>query len=525
MESLPASATDGLRIYASVLDNGRSALSQVDVTGGSMQPLEIPSEIASPSIGDISPDGTRLLVRSHLSPESEQPLWVIPTGGGSALRVSNVLAHDAAWMPDGKGILYASGNTLSITHLEDGKSQPFATLPFGRAFWMRWSPDGNRLRFTIFDPIAHTFSLWEVGGSDHRPHPLLGGWNSPSSECCGVWTGDGQDYIFQSSKDGNPDLWRMAGGGKDAPRRITNGPLAFQAPFASRIGRRIYFLGLDSRSQLAAYNAEHSAFLPEHGFLSDAQRVSWSRDGKWVAWTDGVGRLWRAHPDGSEKIQVTPDSLVVFLAHWSPDGQQLALMAREPGHAWTLYTVSADGGAPTQLINENRNAADPDWSADGKQIVFGRVTDLMGKEDGDRRLELIDLASHTITALPGSQGLFSPRWSPDGKYISAISLDQRRLMLYNTATRQWSKLVDSSIADPVWTPDSRAIFFHASMLEKQPIFRVSIPDGHQEKVADLADFRSGDTADYFFVGLLPGNVPLVRGRTSTGNIYMLDLDK
>jgi hypothetical protein len=94
MENLPAAATDGIRLYASVIAEGRPALSQVSINLGDVQSVPLPSEIASPSLGDISPDGSRLLLRSHLSPESEQPLWVVPTTGGSALRVSNILAHD-----------------------------------------------------------------------------------------------------------------------------------------------------------------------------------------------------------------------------------------------------------------------------------------------------------------------------------------------------------------------------------------------------------------------------------------------
>jgi DNA-binding winged helix-turn-helix (wHTH) protein len=108
MESLPATATDGVRIFASVIENGRAALSQIFVSNGSIQPLALPSEIASPSLGDLSPDGSKLLLRSHLSPESEQALWLVPTGGGSAFRVASILAHDATWMPDGKSILYAT---------------------------------------------------------------------------------------------------------------------------------------------------------------------------------------------------------------------------------------------------------------------------------------------------------------------------------------------------------------------------------------------------------------------------------
>jgi len=126
--------------------------------------------------------------------------------------------------------------------------------------------------------------------------------------------------------------------------------------------------------------------------------------------------------------------------------------------------------------------------------------------------------------LPGSNGLFSPRWSPDGRYIAAITLDQKSLMLLDTATQTWRTLATTSVADPVWAADSRSLFFHASQAEMQPIYRVSIPDGHLEQVASLASFSGGNTADYFFCGLTPKDEPIVRSRTSTGDIYSLDLN-
>src|SRR5258708_20961785 len=132
----------------------------------------MPSKISAQSHRELSPDGLKLLVRSHLSPESEQALWVVPVDGGSALRVSNILAHDATWMPDGNGILYAAGNELFLTHLKDGASTSIASLP-GRPFWLRWSPDGNLLRFTIIDPLAHTMSLWELPSGRHSPPTVL----------------------------------------------------------------------------------------------------------------------------------------------------------------------------------------------------------------------------------------------------------------------------------------------------------------------------------------------------------------
>jgi Tol biopolymer transport system component/DNA-binding winged helix-turn-helix (wHTH) protein len=523
MESLPASATDGLRIYIPVISGGRSVLAQVDVRTGAVQNLPLPSEIASATLGDLSPDGSMLLLRTHLSSESEQSLWTVPVGGGSALRVANVVAHDATWMPDGKSILYATGNQLLVNRPQDGTSFLFAKLP-ERAFWLRWSPDGKVLRFTLLDPIKHTLGLWEASSDGKSVRPILSNWTKPSSECCGIWTGDGKYFVFQSDRGGSSDLWRLDGKSIVEPKRVTNGPLSFVGPVTSRIGHRIFFLGLETQSLLQRYDAGRHEFVPIPGFLAEANRIEYSRDRQWVIWTDASGRLWRAKADGSELIQITPDSLQVFLAHWSPDGKRLALMAKESGKAWQIYLVPADGGAPERLLRESRNAADPSWSADGQQIAFGRVTDIMGKEDGPRAIQIFDLRTRALSMVPGSEGWFSPRWSPDGRYIAAISLDQRKLSLFDTVLQTWRTIAETTVADPVWSSDSKAIFFHASSAEMQPIYRASIPDGRLEQIANLSNFSGGDTEDYFFCGLTPESVPIVRSRTRTGNLYTLDLD-
>ena len=191
MENLAAAATDGVHLYAATIDGGHSILSAISISGGLVEPINIPSEVASPALGDISPDGSRLLLRDHLSPESEQPLWVVPTTGGSALRVGDVLAHDATWMPDGDGILYANGNDLYLSTISSSTPQLYASLP-GRAFWLRWEPNGKLLRFTILDPISHTLSLWQITPSDRTPHRILADFNQPAGECCGVWTANGR---------------------------------------------------------------------------------------------------------------------------------------------------------------------------------------------------------------------------------------------------------------------------------------------------------------------------------------------
>lgn len=521
MESLAASASDGVHLFAPVIENGHSALVSISLSGGAEALLSIPPEISSPALADISPDGSRLLLREHLSPESEQPLWVVPTIGGSARRVGSVLAHDATWMPGGEGILYANGNDLMLTQLTGNSPEVYAPLP-GRAFWLRWEPNGKLLRFTIIDPIAHTLSLWQLRPGDRQPVRVLPGFTEPATECCGTWTADGGSYIFQSTHDGNSDLWKLAGESTTRPVRLTDGPLQFQSPVAARTGNRVYFLGIDDRSELDRVTP-NGELRPERGFLNSAVRVDYAPDGQWVAWTNHAGELWRAKVDGSDLLQLTPERLDVFLAHWSPDGTTLALMAREPGKAWRLYLVGANGNNLRPLLTETRNAADPSWSHDGQSLVFGRVNDVMGKETGPRILSLLNLRTNQVTPIAGSENLFSPRWSPDGRYIAALTLDQRNVRLLEVATGTWTTLPVRSGADPVWSSDSRSLYVHASLDPGQPIDRVSLPGGQVQEIVRLADSPATNAVDYVFVGLSQDNSPLVRTRVFTGNLYSLDL--
>ncbi len=526
MENLAAVATDGVHLYAATLDNGQSVLTAIPVSGGEGIPVNVPSEVASPALGDISPDGARLLLRDHLSPESEQPLWVTPTTGGSALRVGNVMAHDATWMPESAGegadaILYANGNDLYLVHLSGQPPVHFASLT-GRAFWLRWQPNGKMLRFTIMDPVRHTLAIWQMPRGSHTPLRILDGFNEPASECCGVWTSDGKSYVFQSSKGGNNDLWQLKRDAISGATRLTNGPLAFESPVAARTGQRIYFLGTDSRSELREVTPQ-GELTPVKGFLAAAVRVDYSRDGQWVAWTDTEGKLWRARADGNERVQVSPDTLYTFLARWSPDASHLAIMAREPGQAWQIYVTRSDGSDLKPLLAESRNAGDPSWSPDGQSIAFGRINDFMGKETAARTIEIVHLATGQVEQLPRSEGLFSPRWSPNGRYLAALSLDQRRVMLYDFTTKAWTQLPVDSGADPIWSKDGSALFVHASLDPAQPIVRITVPENKVDIIVKLADLSQSDALDYVFGGLTRDGHPLVRARSFTGNLYSMDL--
>jgi DNA-binding winged helix-turn-helix (wHTH) protein len=253
VEGFSSSASDGTRVYFSHLENGTPSLAVALAANGEISRFQLPSEIGLPLIGSISPDGSKLVVRSHLQAEPEQHLWIVPTLGGDAWRVPKVQAHDATWMPDGQRLLVASGSDLMIVDADGSDARKLLTTA-GLAFWPRWSPDGRRLRFTLRRPKHQTAELWEVNADGSNAHPLFPGWTQPASECCGSWTPDGRDFVFQSNHSGHSEIWVRREQpwylADRQPHQLTNGPLEYEAPSTAPGGDRVYFVGVSARYEL-----------------------------------------------------------------------------------------------------------------------------------------------------------------------------------------------------------------------------------------------------------------------------------
>ena len=525
-ESFSSSASDGTRIYFSHLDNGNPVLAVALVANGEISRFNLPSEIGAPLIGSLSPDGSKLVIRSHLQADPEQPLWIVPTLGGEAQRVPNVLAHDATWMPDGRRLLVASGYDLLVVGSNGGDPHKFVTTP-GLAFWLRWSPDGQRLRFTVRDPKRQTAELWEVRADGSHLLSLLPGWSQPASECCGSWTPDGEQFVFQSSHNGHSDIWAMRERpwyfADREPHQITNGPLDYAAPSTTPGSERVFFIGNSSQFELLRAVPNSSAFTGLDQDLSAASLAQFSPDGKWIAWLNAADiSLWRSRVDGSERIQLTNPPLRIFNMKWSPDDRRLAVMAEEPGKPWKIYLIDAEGGKLTPVLNEDRNEADPAWTPDSRSIIFGRLPNRM--DNGQpKAIYQLDLESKKLSEIPGSTGLFSPRLSPDGRYLVAMPLDQHALLLFDREAGHWTTLTSLGVGDPTWSHDGRYVYFQDFLEADKPTYRIAVPDGKPEPVATIENLRPIAATDYRLIGLAPGDLPVVTARTPVVNLYAVDL--
>ena len=124
---------------------------------------------------------------------------------------------------------------------------------------------------------------------------------------------------------------------------------------------------------------------------------------------------------------------------------------------------------------------------------------------------------------PGSHGLRTARWSPDGKYIAAIQPETHALMLFNVETQHWRTLADSITGDnPNWSSDSRYIYADSPQGEHSMIERLRVSDGQRVKVVDLAAFRKVPGGVGFWFGLTPDNSPILVQGLSASEIYSLE---
>ena len=240
---------DESRLYFAANFGGSVQPAQVSLSGGDVVPL--PTSLTNVVILDISKDKSKLLVGTVLSTAQYDwppPLWILPVLGAAPERIGNVRGQGATWMPNGRSILYSTGNALYTVEADGSNPRKFLSAS-GEIENPRWSPDGRRLRFDL-NAGGNSVSIWETPGDGSNPRPLLPGWNHPANECCGHWTADGKYYFFQSRRAGRTDIWVM----RDEPSfprrvpnalpvRLTNGPLNMLSPFPSPDGTKVYAVG------------------------------------------------------------------------------------------------------------------------------------------------------------------------------------------------------------------------------------------------------------------------------------------
>jgi TolB protein len=242
------------------------------------------------------------------------------------------------------------------------------------------------------------------------------------------------------------EIYLMDGNGTN-PRRVTENAHFDCFPALSPDGKKIVFDSNRLRAEGEAFNTSHLFLMETDGTaqtpLVRGNSATWSPDGRKIAFhasASGTGRPINALPGaattdsdifvmniadflkkGTRPKNITNNPVAIDDdPDWSPDGRKLvftshAVTDNTDDHATAEIYVTAAGGAgkPARLTNNAEEERAPAWSPDGTRLVFmcrrgGSDFEIcVMSADGTRQVQLTD---NTIADL-------SPSWSPDGRKI------------------------------------------------------------------------------------------------------------
>lgn len=316
------------------------------------------------------------------SPWLEQPpreasdngeLWLMSGDGSLQTRLieseADTFVGYASWAPDGSRIGYSKFHVVGGTS-EDAEAAIWTVAPDGTArtellsgegmFWLpRWSPDGQWLAFTR-----------EAKG---------GPWGVAGPVGPGPGAGQGGGVVGPLSIPlPHADIWRVAADGGGSPVRLTESEGDDRAPVYSPDGSRILFDSTrDGNTELYVMDADGSNERRLTHDDGEDWGASWSPDGSQITFNSdrtGAMEIYVMAADGTDVSRLTNDEVLNTSATWSPDGSRIAYLRNDRFGIGQVWSMKPDGTDQRDL-SRSPTMADQMWTGgwgrDGR-IVFSR---------------------------------------------------------------------------------------------------------------------------------------------------------
>jgi Tol biopolymer transport system component/DNA-binding winged helix-turn-helix (wHTH) protein len=177
---------------------------------------------------------------------------------------------------------------------------------------------------------------------------------------------------------------------------------------------------------------------------------------------------------------------------WSPDGQTLAFVRSGP-EGPALCTIPSLGGAVRTLRELSSLVDGLDWSPDGSTLVYAA----RDEASGEYRLHSLTLADLTVQVLPpyreAQAGDFMPRFSPDGRRLAWMSMDQDGacVVVVGSASGESSEFVTeplTGVQGLAWTSDGRSVVYAASPGGYFRLWQTEVETGRVSLIPTGGDF-------------------------------------
>jgi serine/threonine protein kinase/Tol biopolymer transport system component len=156
-------------------------------------------------------------------------------------------------------------------------------------------------------------------------------------------------------------------------------------------------------------------------------------------------------------------------------GGQIAFASKASG-TYQVYAANSDGTGRRQITTLPEGACQPDWSPDGKRLVFVSPCDSNTDYYPGSAMYIINEDGKGLLPLPTlAGGDYDPKWSPDGTKIAFTSLrnsGRPQLYVLNLEDNVVTPISEKYLTDfqPAWSPDAKQIVFVSTRKQGQQIW-------------------------------------------------------
>ena len=435
---------------------------------------------------DISPDGSEILYCCGLTNKPGR-IHVVSSSGGPSRKIVEP-GWIGRWRPDGARIGYVCGEGSSQsgkrefrTVRPDGSDDRIEFVDSLKDVWgsncFDWSPDAKSVAWLRSLPNSEEIIIRDLAsGKEHQ----LTFYQKPIADI--AWSPNNQ-ILFSSGKGGNVNIWMVAaeggepvqitrGTGPDAGMRVS-GDYQRLLYLETRYSSNVWSADIDGSNVRQLTSDDRFAVIPT--FSPDRKHIAFSMNSGNPK--DPGNKIFIMQSDGTNRMQLPTGEGNYVNARWSPDGRYITTSLWAPYDSGLVFLIESQSPSTPKLIGKGIGTW---WIDSQKFVTIAPAPNVFTSLYTVDKPEPIKVSENFTCEFP----------LPDAEHILVAysKKGQEGWWLKDTGTGQDTgpkQLLSGEYFGSAWPSVSLKYLLY--LKSNQEVWRISLPDGHQQRLPEVLD--------------------------------------